>query len=189
MILAALLALALQQEPAPLPEAVQATITKELGEGTAPKTKKEKDGTFSAKTKTTEIRISESGELLSKEEKLAADQLPEKVAETAKKELADAKIKAVKITGKDKVSFEISAKDIDLTVAEDGTLVLREEKLKPEALPQAVADAAKAKFGDAPINKARKITQGGTTVFKLSAKAADKTKLEASFTEDGKEIE
>jgi hypothetical protein len=192
MIQVALLTLMLlQQQQDPIPEAVQATVNKELGEGSQAKIKKQKDGTYQASIKGVRLSISESGELLSKREDVTNDKLPEKVLETAKTELGEAaEYKSRKLTEKGKVTFDISAKDIDLIVAEDGSVAKKDESIKVEALPQAVADAAKAKFGEATLNKVHKITEGGKTVFQISTKGGKgQKKQEATFGEDGKEVQ
>jgi hypothetical protein len=179
-----------QQDPgwADLPEASQKTAAKELGDNPKAKVKKEKDGTFTVSTKTVRLSLTESGDLLSKEEDVAADQLPKEVQETAKKELGEATLKAKKLSAKEKVTFEVKGDESTLVIGEDGLLASKEEKIKPENLPQAVIDAVQAKFQGATISKAKKVTIDGKTVIEVSLKLADKGKAKAKFTEDGKEV-
>ena len=183
MIQAVLITLGLmQQSLQDLPEPVQKTVQRELGASASIKdVQKEKDGTFKVDTKTTSLHVTAAGDLISKEEDLALDKLPKAVQDAIQKEFGGKKAEAKRVT---KISYEAKAGNVRLKFAEDGSIQRREETIKAADLPAAVADAAKAKFNGAKIDKARKILEDGRIRYKVEA-ANDQS---ASFTEDGKEI-
>jgi hypothetical protein len=174
-----------QQNGKDLPAPVQQTVTRELGGAAIKDVQKEADGSYTIDTKTATLRVLPTGELISKKEQVPADKLPKAVQDTIKKELAGKKVDTEKLT---KVYYEASMGNTTLRISEDGKVTKREEKIKPAELPEAVAKAAKSKFEGATITKARKVTEDGHTRFEVTAETAEKKKVEAVFTEEGKEI-
>jgi uncharacterized membrane protein YkoI len=70
-----------------------------------------------------------------------------------------------------------------IAVAED-----KAEKLSPDKLPKAVADAIKARFREAKITSAEKEIEDGKTVYDIEL-TSDGTKYEADVLEDGTIVE
>lgn len=75
-------------------------------------------------------------------------------------------------------------RDIDLTVAPDGTIVEIETQIDPANLPEAVSDAMKAHKIDGKIRWAEITTRGKRRRYEVIVVTTDQTVVEAEFGAD-----
>lgn len=123
------------------------------------------------------------------EVKVTIDQVPQAVRDAILKEAGNAKIDEIeKETRGDKVTYEaewkVDGREIELKLAEDGTILAREQEITLDQAPQAVREAILKAAGDNKIKEVSRITRGGKTLFEAEWKA-DGKEVEIKLAEDG----
>ncbi|MHC4240015.1 MAG: PepSY-like domain-containing protein, partial [Planctomycetota bacterium] len=88
-----------------------------------------------------------------------------------------------------KIVYEVDAenddREIKLKVAEDGTLLEKEEELDTKDLPAAIQNAVKKMFGDVDFEDVEKEYRSGRgTIYKIEVEK-DKLRIELEMKEDG----
>ena len=124
-----------------------------------------------------------------KEVQVTIDQVPQAVREAILKEAGEAKIDEIeKETKGDKVTYEadwkVDGKEVEITLAENGTILAREQEITLEQAPQAVREAILKAAGDNKIKEVSRITRGNKTLFEAEWKA-DGKEVEIKLAEDG----
>ncbi|HOD82069.1 MAG: hypothetical protein BWX88_01626 [Planctomycetes bacterium ADurb.Bin126] len=124
-----------------------------------------------------------------KEVQVTIDQVPQAVRDAILKEAGEAKIDEIeKETKGDKVTYEaewkVDGKEIEIKLAEDGTVLAREQEITLEQAPQAVREAILKAAGDNKVKEVSRITRGGKTFFEAEWKA-DGKEIEIKLAEDG----
>jgi uncharacterized membrane protein YkoI len=138
------------------------------------------------------------------EEKIALDQLPKAVVEGLKAKYPNAElVSAVKENEDGKTVYEVKIKNngekLEVTLSAEGKVLEEEkdgdkkeenkaEKVAPDKLPKAVADAIKARFPNGEITSAEKETEDGKVVYDIELKMGG-LKYEMDLYEDGTVIE
>lgn len=115
------------------------------------------------------------------EEKVPLDKVPAAVMKTVKDRFPKAEIKeASKETEDGKTLYEVSLRheghNYDVTLGEDGVIREVEKEIAAADLPKTVADAVKAKYPKATIEKAEEITKGDAKRFEVLLKDGDKSR-------------
>jgi uncharacterized membrane protein YkoI len=128
------------------------------------------------------------------DEKVALDQVPKPVMDTAKTKYPGAQITAaVKEVEDGKTTYELTLKykgdSIDLVIKPDGTLVAIEKLLDAKDLPKPVTAAINAKYPGASIKKAEELTQEGVVSYEVSITTADKKSVGLTLDPQGKILE
>ncbi len=124
-----------------------------------------------------------------KEVQVTIDQVPQAVREAILKEAGEAKIDEIeKETKGDKVTYKadwkVDGKEVEITLAENGTILAREQEITLEQAPQAVREAILKAAGDNKIKEVSRITRGNKTLFEAEWKA-DGKEVEIKLAEDG----
>jgi uncharacterized membrane protein YkoI len=141
------------------------------------------------------------------EVKIALDQLPKAVVEGLKAKYPNAElVGAVKENEDGKTVYEVKIKNngekLEVTLSAEGKVLEEEkdgdkgdkkeenkaEKVAPDKLPKAVADAIKARFPNGEITSAEKETEDGKVVYDIELKQGG-LKYEMDIHEDGTVIE
>ena len=122
---------------------------------------------------------------------IAANQLPDAVQATIKVKAPNARIKsAEKEIESGQIVFEIELVrgkfEIDLEIAEDGTLIKLEEEISIESLPQAIRDALKKQ--NLTPKEAEHLQEGGRIFYEVKIKKGLFEKEELYFDEKGNPI-
>jgi uncharacterized membrane protein YkoI len=138
------------------------------------------------------------------EEKVALDQLPKAVVEGLKAKYPNAEmVSAAKENEDGKTVYEVKIKNngqkLEVKLSAEGKILEEEndgdkkeenkaEKVAPDKLPKAVADAIKARFPNGEITSAEKETEDGKVVYDIELKMGG-LKYEMDLYEDGTVIE
>jgi uncharacterized membrane protein YkoI len=127
------------------------------------------------------------------EEKIALDKLPRAVMNAVKAKFPTAELKgASKETENGKTSYEVTLTlnqaNHDVILTAEGKITAIEKVIKSHDLPRAVADALKAKYGDATIKAAEQISDADDkiTAYEVQIVKADKKELEVKLDPEGK---
>ena len=121
---------------------------------------------------------------------VSLSEVPQAVRATIERELKGVEIDDLERDKDDgKIVFEVEAKDdgrdIDLKIAEDGTLLQKEEELDTKDLPAAILNAVKKMFGDVDFEDVEKEYRlGRGTIYKIEAEK-DKLRIDLEMKEDG----
>jgi len=124
--------------------------------------------------------------------------LPRAVQETVKRQLGGARVDEVERDAEDgKVVYEIEAetadgREIELEVAEDGTLLEKQEEVRLTDVPAAVRATIKRELGGVMPEEVERVTEKGTIIYEVEAEVSGK-EIELEIGEDGtlldKEVE
>ncbi|MHC4212032.1 MAG: PepSY-like domain-containing protein [Planctomycetota bacterium] len=120
---------------------------------------------------------------------VSLSQVPQAVRQTIERELKGIEIDDLERDRDDgKIVYEVDTdggNDLKLKIAEDGTLLEREEELDDDDLPAAVLDAVKKSVGDIDIDDVEKrYRHGRKTYYKIDGEN-DKLEVELEIAEDG----
>ena len=115
--------------------------------------------------------------------------LPQAVRQTIERELKGLEIDDIERDKDDgKIVYEADTKgdnDVKVKVAEDGTLLEREEQLDDDDLPETILNVIKKSFGELDIDDVEKrYRHGGRTHYKVEGEN-DKFKVDLEIAEDG----
>lgn len=115
------------------------------------------------------------------EEKVPLDKVPAAVMKAVKDKFPKADLKeASKETEDGKTLYEVSFKhdghNYDVTLKEDGAIQEVEKEIAAADLPKPVADAVKAKYAKATIDKAEEVLKGDKKNFEVHLKDGDKSR-------------
>jgi len=117
--------------------------------------------------------------------------LPSAVQETVKRELGSAHIDEIERDTEDgKVVYEVEAetadgREIELEVAEDGTLLEKGEEVRLTEVPAAVRATIERELGGVSPEKIERETEGCTVRYEVEAETADGREIELEIAEDG----
>ena len=117
--------------------------------------------------------------------------LPSAVQETVKRELGSAHIDEIERDTEDgKVVYEVEAetadgREIELEVAEDGTLLEKGEEVRLTEVPAAVRATIERELGGVSPEKIERETEKGTVCYEVEAETADGREIELEIAEDG----
>ena len=126
------------------------------------------------------------------EEAVPLDKLPKKVTEAVKSKFPKAElVKASKedVDGKPGYEITIKAEDttMDVTVTEDGKIVLIEKTITAKQLPKAVASAVEEKYPKATYKRIEEISKDDKIEkYEILLVTTDKKTLEVTFDPKGK---
>ena len=133
------------------------------------------------------------------EEKIPMDQLPKAVVEAVKAKFPQAEMTAAsKETEDGKSSFEVAIKDGETTrevgLTPEGKITEVETAIKADDLPMPVADAIKAKYPKAEIEKAEEVlsyedgeeTKSYEVILEVEGDDDEDEKMEVKISPDGK---
>jgi hypothetical protein len=131
--------------------------------------------------------------LAAAEQKIACKSLPAAAAEAFKAAYPKAVVKGCsKEDDNGKVAYEYSSEEgkthRDVSYSEDGKLIVAEETVTLDSVPDAVRTALKAKYPKGAVSRSEKITGEGGVKYEFRVKNGSK-RVEAVFDEQGKEIE
>jgi len=121
---------------------------------------------------------------------VSLSEVPQAVRATIERELKGIDIDDIERDRDDgKIVFEVEAKDegrdIDLKIAEDGTLLQREEEIDEDVLPAAVLSAVKKSVGDIDFDDIEKrFVRGRKTIYRIKGDKGD-LEIELKIAEDG----
>jgi uncharacterized membrane protein YkoI len=92
-----------------------------------------------------------------------------------------------------KIIYDVEAtvgdKDVEYDVAEDGTVLTRQESVPFASLPVAVQAAAEKYFGSTDGLKASQEIEGPKTYYEVGGKKKDKTLVTLKFSDTGRILE
>jgi hypothetical protein len=126
------------------------------------------------------------------EEKVALDQLPQKIVDAVKAKFPDAKlVKASKEKENNEIIYEVNLKDkeqnVDVSLKEDGTIVEIEKEINAKDLPKVVADALEGKYPKATYKKAEEvIKKDKLEYYEIVLVTAEKKTFEVTVDPEGK---
>jgi hypothetical protein len=128
------------------------------------------------------------------EEKIPLDKVPAKVLKAVKDKFPKAAITGtVKEVENGKTTFEISLKDgehaIDISLKDDGTILVIEKAIAVKELPKAVAEAVKAKYPKGKVTLAEELTTGATVTYEVAVELGGKKPFEVVLDPKGKILE
>ena len=106
------------------------------------------------------------------EDWLPLEEVPKAVMKSVRGRFPEARLKqASKETDDGRVHYEIRLRhgghDYDVTLKDSGAFVEIEESLSPAELPESVTDAITARYANAQIGRAERITRGERTHFEI----------------------
>ena len=193
-------------ELADLPSAVQKTVKRELGSAYIDEIERDtEDGKVvykveaeTADGREIELEVAEDGTLLEKKEEVRLTDVPAAVRATIERELGGViPEKIERQTEEGTIRYEVDAemadgREIDLDVAEDGTLLEKKEEVRLTDVPVAVRATIKRELGGVMPEKVERVTEGGTIHYEVEAEVSGKD-IELEIGEDGtlldKEVE
>lgn len=119
--------------------------------------------------------------------------VPAAVRAVIEKHVGNGEIKKIDKEKEDgKIVYDVEAKkngkDIELSIAEDGTILTSEESVAYASLPAAVRAAAEKKLGGPGDYKASKEIEDGKTAYEIEAKSNGKH-ITLKFSETGELLE
>jgi hypothetical protein len=128
------------------------------------------------------------------EEKVPLDKVPAKVLKAVKDKFPKAAITgSAKEVENGKTSYEISLKDgeqaIDVSLSEDGKILVIEKAMAVKDLPKAVADAVSAKYPKGKVKTAEELTTGTTVTYEVVIELEGKKPFEVVLDPKGKILE
>ena len=126
------------------------------------------------------------------EQKIACKSIPAAAAEAFKAAYPKAVVKdCSKEIDKGKVAYEFSSDEgkthRDVSYSDDGKLIVAEETVAVETVPDVVKTALKAKYPKGPVTRAEKITGEGVVKYEFRVRDGGKS-VEVVFDDQGKEI-
>ena len=116
--------------------------------------------------------------------------LPSAVQNTVKRELGSAHIDEIERDTEDgKVVYKIEAettdgREIELDVAEDGTLLEKEEEVRLTDVPAAVRATIERELGGVSPEKIERQTEEATIRYEIDAETADGREIDLDVAED-----
>jgi uncharacterized membrane protein YkoI len=127
------------------------------------------------------------------EQKIGCKLVPAPAADAFKAAYPNAVVKnCSKEHDNGKVAYEFSSEEgkthRDVSYSEDGKLIVAEETVTLDSVPNAVKTALKAKYPKGAVTRSEKITGEGVVKYEFGVKHGSK-KVEAVFDEQGKEME
>jgi uncharacterized membrane protein YkoI len=127
------------------------------------------------------------------EQKIACKSIPAAASEAFKAAYPNAVIKScAKEIDKGKVAYEFSSEEgkthRDVSYSEDGKLIVAEETVSLETVPDAVKTALKTKYPKGSVTRSEKITGEGSVKYEFRVKNGGK-RAEVVLDEQGKELE
>jgi Putative beta-lactamase-inhibitor-like, PepSY-like len=131
--------------------------------------------------------------LAAAEQKIACKSIPAAASDAFKAAYPNAVVKnCSKENDKGKIAYEFSSEEgkthRDVSYSEQGTLIVAEETVTLDAVPDAVKTALKAKYPKGAVTRSEKITGEGVVKYEFRVKNGSK-RVEAVFDEQGKEME
>jgi uncharacterized membrane protein YkoI len=186
------------QELSDLPLAVQKTVRSELGGARVDEIERDtEDGKVvyeieaeTADGREIELEVAEDGTLLEKKEEIRLTDVPAAVRATIERELGSVRPEDIeRHTEEGTVHYEVDAetaddRDIDLEVAEDGTLLERKEEVRLTDVPAAVRATIKRELGGVMPEQVERVTEKGTIHYEVEAEVSGK-EIELEIDEDG----
>jgi hypothetical protein len=120
---------------------------------------------------------------------VSLSEVPQAVRTTIKRELEGAEIDALeRDEDNGKIVYEVKTNgdnDMKIKVAEDGTLLQKEEELDTKDLPAAILNAVKQLFGDVDLDDVEmEYRSGRGTIYKFEAEK-DMLRMDLEMKEDG----
>jgi uncharacterized membrane protein YkoI len=185
-------------ELADLPSAVQKTVKRELGSARVDEIERDtEDGKVvyeveaeTADGREIELEVAEDGTLLEKKEEVRLTDLPAAVRAMIERELGGViPEKIERQTEEGTIRYEVDAetaddRDIDLDVAEDGTLLEKKEEVRLADVPPAVRATIKRELGSVMPEQVERVTEKGTIHYEVEAEVSGK-EIELEIGEDG----
>ena len=128
------------------------------------------------------------------EEKIPLDKVPAKVLKVVKDKFPKAAITgSVKEVEAGKTTYEISLKDgehtIDVSLKDDGTILVIEKGIAVKDLPKAVSEAVKAKYPKGKVTTAEELTTGVIITYEVVVELDGKKPFEIVLDPKGKILE
>jgi uncharacterized membrane protein YkoI len=128
------------------------------------------------------------------EEKIPLDKVPAKVLKAVQDKFPKAKLTgAVKEVENGKTTYEVSLKDgenaIDVSLKDDGTILVIEKAIAVKDLPKVVSEAVKAKYPKGTIKTAEELTSGVTVTYEVLVELDGKKPFEVVLDPKGKILE
>jgi len=122
------------------------------------------------------------------------EQTPEAVQTTIEAELENATIDNIQQQDEGgaviyEVDAEVDGYDIEITIAEDGTVLRKEEDIDPTSLPEAVTTRITETVGDIEVRRATKVTDEEQVTYQIRATSAEGERISLTIAEDGTLIE
>jgi len=117
--------------------------------------------------------------------------LPSAVQETIKRELGGVSPEKIeRDTDDGEVVYEVDAetadgREIDLEVAEDGTLLEKQEEVRLADVPAAVRATIERELGGVSPEEIERQTENGEVVYEVDAETADGREIDLEVAEDG----
>jgi len=186
-------------ELADLPSAVQKTVKRELGSAYIDEIERDTDDgkvVYEVEAETAdgreiELEVAEDGTLLEKKEEVRLADVPAAVRATIERELGGVSPEKIeRETEEGTVRYEVDAeradgRDIDLEVAEDGTLLEKGEEVRLTDVPAVVRATIKRELGGVMPEEVERVTEKGTVRYEVEAEMADGREIELEIGEDG----
>jgi len=194
-------------ELADLPSAVQETVKRELGSARVDEIERDtEDGKVvynidaeTADGRDIELEVAEDGALLGKKEEVRLADVPAAVRATIERELDGISLDGIELqTEKGTIQYQAEAKtadgrDIELELAEDGTLLEKQEEVRLTDVPAAVRATIERELGGVTPEQVERVTEKGTIHYEVEAETADGREIDLDVAEDGtlldKEVE
>lgn len=120
---------------------------------------------------------------------VSLSEVPQAVRETIERELKGIEIDDIERDKDDgKIVYEVDTdggNDLKLKIAEDGTLLEREEELDEDDLPAVILAAVKKSVGDIDIDDVEKRYRRGRKIYYKIEGETDEFKVDLEIAEDG----